>query len=139
MKDHIVLVTVVKLLIPFILLYGLYVQFHGEYSPGGGFQAGVIVASAFIAYFLIFGSTQTHKVISLDGLRILACIGVSLYLGTGIVCMMLGGAFLNYSVLLPSDAAGQHLGIAVIELGVGITVFSVMLMLFSLFASRRPS
>ena len=44
-----------KILFAPIILFGLYVQFHGDFGPGGGFQAGVIVASAFILYSLVFG------------------------------------------------------------------------------------
>ena len=52
MSDYLVLRVIAKLLIPFILLFGFYVQMHGDYGPGGGFQAGVIVAAAFILYAL---------------------------------------------------------------------------------------
>ena len=54
MKDYIVLRVITKLLIPFILLFGIYVQMHGDYGPGGGFQAGVIFASSFILYAIVF-------------------------------------------------------------------------------------
>lgn len=139
MKDQLILRVVARLLIPFILLYALYIQMHGEYSPGGGFQAGVIFASAFILFCLIYGLKKTLKVISLDELRILACIGVLLYLGTGIVTMLFGGNFLDYSTLLPDTVAGQKLGITLIELGVGITVFSVMLIIFFVFTGRNDN
>ena len=55
MRHHLVLRVIAKMLIPFILLFGLYVQFHGDFGPGGGFQAGVIIAAAFILHSLIFG------------------------------------------------------------------------------------
>lgn len=137
MKNHLVLRVVANFLIPFIMMYGLYVQAHGEYSAGGGFQAGVIFAAAFILYCLIFGIKNTFKVISIDTLRILACIGVLIYAGTGVVTMFLGGKFLDYSVLSTTAASGQKLGIMIVELGVGITVFSVMLMIFLFFAKRK--
>jgi multicomponent Na+:H+ antiporter subunit B len=44
-----------KLVIPFILIFALYVQFHGDFGPGGGFQAGVIFGAGVILYALIFG------------------------------------------------------------------------------------
>ena len=55
MDSYLVLRVVAKLLMPFILLFALYVQFHGDFGPGGGFQAGVIFAAGFILYALIFG------------------------------------------------------------------------------------
>ena len=63
MRGHLILRVVSKLLIPFLLLFALYVQFHGDFGPGGGFQAGVIVAAAFVLYALIFGLRATQKII----------------------------------------------------------------------------
>ncbi len=137
MEKQIVLRVVSRFIIPFILLYALYVQFHGEYSPGGGFQAGVIFASAFILHALVFGLKKTQAVISPGSLRVLACAGVLLYSGVGVVSMLRGGQFLEYAVLAPSAVMGQKIGIFMIELGVGMTIFSVILLLFMLFAGRK--
>lgn len=136
-QRHRVLQVVTKLLIPFVMLFALYVQFHGEYGPGGGFQAGVIFAAAFILHGLIFGLQRTRQVLTPSVLRILMSVGVLLYLGTGIASMLLGGEFLNYSVLMHDPVHGQHLGIIAVELGVGITVCAVMVSLFYSFASKR--
>ena len=66
MRDYIILRVIAKLLIPAVLLYGLYVQFHGDFGPGGGFQAGVIFAAGFILYGLIFGLDELRQVLLLD-------------------------------------------------------------------------
>ena len=137
LQDQLVLRVIIRFLIPFILLYALYVQLHGEYSPGGGFQAGVIFAAAFILYCLIYGLPKTQAVLSLDALRILSALGVLLYAGVGVVSVFMGGNFLDYDVLAHDPVEGQKLGILLVELGVGITVFSVMLMVFYLFVARR--
>ncbi len=134
MEHHLVLRVIAKLIIPLILLFALYVQFHGDYGPGGGFQAGVIFASGFILYALIYGIENLRKVVPLRFLRILSALGLMLYIGTGITGLLLGGNFLDYNVLGSDPVAGQHLGILLIELGVGITVASVMLMMFYVFA-----
>lgn len=136
MSHHVVLRIVAKLLLPFILLFALYVQFHGEYSPGGGFQAGVIFAAGFILYGLIYGVDRLLQVISFDSLRRLAALGTLIYIGVGIVTMLLGGHFLDYDVLAEHAVHGQHLGIILVEVGVGMTVATVMMGLFVLFA--RP-
>lgn len=136
MIHHIVLRIIAKLLAPFILLFALYVQFHGEYSPGGGFQAGVIFAAGFILYGLIYGIEKFRQIVTPAWLRSLAALGVMLYIGVGLVTLMLGGNFLNYDVLAEHAAHGQHLGILLVEMGVGITVASVMMSLFMVFA--RP-
>jgi multicomponent Na+:H+ antiporter subunit B len=136
-QRHRVLQVVTKLIIPFVLLFALYVQFHGDYGPGGGFQAGVIFASAFILHGLIFGLQRTRQVITPSLLRILMSLGVLLYLGTGIASMLLGGNLLDYDYLAHDPLHGQHWGILLVELGVGITVTAVMISLFYSFASKR--
>jgi multicomponent Na+:H+ antiporter subunit B len=125
-----------KLILPFILLFALYVQFHGDYGPGGGFQAGVIFGSAFILYGLLFGVERTRAVAPPAVIRSLAASGVMLYAGVGVAGMLLGGNLLDYGVLRADPVEGQHLGILLIELGVGVTVSSTMVMLFYAFASR---
>jgi len=136
MKKNPILRETSHLLIPAILLFALYVQFHGDYGPGGGFQAGVIFAVGFILYGLIYGVDRLRKVIYPALLRIMAAFGVLLYAGVGVAGMLNGGEFLNYSVLSTDAVAGQHLGILLIEAGVGITVASTMTILFYVFA--RP-
>ena len=117
-------------IIPFIILFALYVQFHGDFGPGGGFQAGVIFCSAFVLYTLIFGLEKTMMTISPTALILASITGVLLYGGTGVACMLMGGNFLDYSVLSKNAQDGQHIGILLVELGVGITVASVMILIF---------
>lgn len=136
-QRHRVLQIVTKLIIPFVLLFALYVQFHGDYGPGGGFQAGVIFASAFILHGLIFGLQRTRRTITPNIVRILMAVGVLIYLGTGILSMLLGGNLLDYNVFAHDGKHGQHWGIFAVELGVGVTVTAVMISLFYSFASKR--
>jgi multicomponent Na+:H+ antiporter subunit B len=137
--DALVLRVVVKVLIAFILLYALYVQFHGDYGAGGGFQAGVIFATAFVIYDLIFGETDVRRVMPQVWLARLAVLGVLIYAGTGVACMILGSNFLDYSALAHDPVHGQHLGILIIEFGVGLAVFSVLLIIFYAFSGLRRS
>jgi len=139
MKHNLILRVVAKLLIPIIVLFALYVQFHGDFGPGGGFQAGVIFSVAFILYALVYGYETAERVMPESVLRILASLGVLIYAGTGIATLLLGGNFLDYNVLAGIPVAGQHVGILVVELGVGVTVSSVMLLIFFSFAARGNS
>ena len=136
LESHLVLKVVAKILIPLIILFALYVQFHGDYGPGGGFQAGVIAAAAIILYSLVFGLPMATTVVPPGLLKSLAALGVLIYAGTGVASFFLGGNFLDYNVLASDPVAGQHLGIILIELGVGITVFAAMLSIFYAFASK---
>lgn len=135
--DQIILKVVVKLLIPLILIYGLYVQFHGDFGAGGGFQAGVIFATGFVLYDLAFGQKQARTVISPAWLPRLAALGVLIYGGVGLVSLLNGKAFLDYSALSQDPVHGQHLGILLVELGVGVTVFSVILLIFFAISGRK--
>jgi len=131
-----VLRVIAKLLIPFILLFALYVQFHGDFGPGGGFQAGVILAAAMVFYAVIFGLDSARKVLPDRLVEAMIAAGVLLYVGVGFAGLLAGGNFLDYFVLDPDPVAGQHRGIFWIEAGVAITVSGVMLKIFYLFAGR---
>ena len=136
MNNHSILRVVSKFMIPFILLFALYVQFHGDFGPGGGFQAGVIFAAAFILYGLIYGIEKARKVLPAGATRILLALGVLLYAGTGLFGIFLGGNFLDFNVLAATAVGGQHLGILLVEFGVGTTVAATMVTIFFVFAGQ---
>ena len=137
MRHHLILHYVAKMMMPFILVFALYVQFHGDFGPGGGFQAGVMFGACFILYGIIFGIRAAMQVAPQNIIYSFAAFGVLLYVGTGVAGMILGGEFLNYSILLDDSVAGQHLGILLVEAGVGITVASVMISLFYCYTNYR--
>jgi multicomponent Na+:H+ antiporter subunit B len=136
MRHDLILRVVAKLLIPFVLLFGLYVQFHGDFGPGGGFQAGVILAAAVIFYALIFGLADARKVAPEPIVESMMAIGVLVYAGVGVAGLLLGGNYLDYFVLDRDPVQGQHRGIFWVEVGVAITVAGVMLKIFYMFAGR---
>jgi multicomponent Na+:H+ antiporter subunit B len=118
------------------VLFGLYVQFHGEYGPGGGFQAGALIATGIILYALLEGEEAALKAVPRSVLMALVVGGASVYGGVGLVCILLGGNFLDYSVLSSDPVAGQQVGIILIELGVGMAVCGALLSIFHAFAAR---
>ena len=140
MNDHhLILRVVARILTAPIFLYGLYVQFHGDFGPGGGFQAGVIFAVGFILYGTIFSLRDLRTKFPDHVIHRLMALGVLIYGGTGVVGMMLGDNFLNYNQLGPYPIAGQHYGIIAVEIGVGLAVFAVMLSVYYAFAGRSGS
>lgn len=136
MRNDLILRVIAKLLIPFILLFGLYVQFHGDFGPGGGFQAGVILAAGVVFYALIFGLKVARMVVPEWLVESLMALGVLLYAGVGMAGLLLGGNYLDYFVLDSNSVTGQHRGIFWVEAGVAITVFGVMLKIFYMFVDR---
>lgn len=140
MDDRVIVRIGAKILIAFIMIFAFYVQFHGDYGPGGGFQAGVIFAAAFVLYALVYGLGNVLKVLPPSVPYTCAAVGVMIYVGTGFLTWALGGNFLEYGTLTPHHPEdGQHWGILMIELGVVTTVFGVMVGLFYAFAGRRRS
>jgi multicomponent Na+:H+ antiporter subunit B len=137
MRHHLILRVITKLLIAPILLFALYVQFHGELGPGGGFQAGVIAAAAIILYGLVFGLEAAERAIPPRFVHGMMVAGVLIYAGTGLVSVALGGNFLDYDLLDSHNPVhGQHLGIMLVEIGVLFTVSSTMILIFYSFAGR---
>jgi multicomponent Na+:H+ antiporter subunit B len=136
MTNDLILRVVARLLIPFILLFALYVQFHGDFGPGGGFQAGVIFAAGIIFHALIFDLSDARRVLPDRLVESMMAIGVLLYAGIGVGGMIMGGNFLDYFVLDADSVHGQHRGIFWVELGVALTVCGVMLKIFYMFAGR---
>ena len=136
LRHYLIPRVVGRMLIPFILLFGLYVQFHGEYSPGGGFQAGAIVAASIILYALLEGENRAMQALPRPLLTGMIAGGALLYGSVGVAGILLGGNFLDYSVLSSDPVKGQQLGLLLIEAGVGITVTGVLLSIFHAFAAR---
>ena len=137
MRLDLILRVATKLILPFMLLFALYVQFHGDFGPGGGFQAGVILAAAFVFFALIFGLPTTRRLVPDRLVETGIAAGVLVYAGVGFVGLLLGGNYLDYFVLDRDPAHGQHRGIFWVEVGVCLTVSSVMLKIFYMFAGRR--
>ena len=139
MRHHLILRVITKLLVGAIILFALYVQFHGDYSPGGGFQAGVIMAVAFIIYGVVFSLREVQKVFPPWLVHKLVALGLLIYACTGIVGIVMGYPYLDYDALSPHHPEhGQHYGILIVELGVGITVTGVMVAIYYAFAGRTP-
>jgi multicomponent Na+:H+ antiporter subunit B len=136
MKLDLVLRVGSKILLPFILLFALYVQFHGESGPGGGFQAGVIAAGAVILYAIMFGLGAAKRVVPPRLVEAMVPLGVLVYAGTGVATQLLGKNFLDYSVLAHDAPHGRELGIFLVEAGVLITVCGTMIAMFYAFAER---
>jgi len=136
MSLDLVLAVGIRLIVPFIFLFALYVQFHGDYGPGGGFQAGVIAAAAVILIAITFGLRAARLIAPRAIIERLIPLGVLIFAGTGVISLVFGENFLNYRVLADDALTARHLGIFLVEAGVLITVFGAMIALFYAFVER---
>ena len=132
LKDFLILKNITLFILPYIFLYGVYVQINGEISPGGGFQAGVIFASCLIGFNLIFGRILSAKYFDQNVLIIIATLGVLIYASIGLISFFFNKNYLNYYVLVANKLTAQTIGIFIVEVGVGLTVASVMYLIYSL-------
>lgn len=140
MRLDVILRVITKLFIPFIMIFAFYVQFHGHYSPGGGFQAGVILAAAVVLYAIVFGMDEAQRVVPPAAVEAMVPLGVVVFAGTGLVSMLRGHAFLDYDPLFADPVESQYWGILIVEFGVLISVTGAMLAIFYAFAGRgKPS
>ena len=108
----------------------------GSWGPGGGFQAGVIVAAAIILYAIVFGLPAARRLVPDAVVESMMAVGVLIYAGVGVAGLLAGGAYLDYFVLAHDPVHGQERGIFWVEVGVAITVSGVMLKIFTMFAAR---
>ncbi len=139
MRLDVILRITVKLLLPFILLFGLYVHFHADFGPGGGFQAGVIAAGMLILYAIIFGIYAAQQAIPCAVVHTMVPLGVLIYASAGIPALVVNDNFLNFSAIASDDATGQHYGVIWVEIGVIMTVFSAMVSIFYALVERGRS
>ena len=133
-NDDIIIETLARLLAPYIQAFALYVLFLGHYSPGGGFQGGVLVAASLILLIIAYDIEETTKRFSEKFNIVCNSAGVFIYAGVGMICLLLGGNFLDYSLLskiLPvGPEEARSLGILGVEIGVEITVAACLLCIF---------
>ncbi|NVL89993.1 MAG: Na(+)/H(+) antiporter subunit B [Desulfobacterales bacterium] len=133
-SDDVIVKAVARLLMPFIVVYALYVVMHGHYSPGGGFQGGVILAASFVLLGVSHGLGKTRRRMSEKVAGVISSIGVLIYGGIGALCLILGGNYLHYGklskLLHVTPAEARSLGILGVEIGVALAVMAVMCTVF---------
>ena len=123
-----IIMTTIRLVSPFVFVYGLYVMFHGAESAGGGFQGGVLVAASLILVAFAFGIEPTREWISDRPARLAIAAGALTFVGIGLGAMAAGGRFLEYGAV--EIHHGTKYGIELVELGIGAIVAGIILSLF---------
>jgi len=132
MNDDLIVRSITRLMIPFLLLFGSYILLHGHIGAGGGFQAGIIITSAII-FAAIAGNIQNiHSILTYRKLFLFGSLGSIGIIVIGVFGIVAGGNFFEYSPLpLPFDTATIHaIAITCVEIGIGIAVMGMMFLIF---------
>jgi multicomponent Na+:H+ antiporter subunit B len=138
--ENVIIKTICRLLIPFLQLFAIYVLMHGHYSPGGGFQGGVMMGASFILLVIAYGLDEAQRRISVKTLTTFACLGLFIYSGIGAFALLMGGNYLDYGTLpLPISSIPKirAMGILGIEIGVFLGVMAIMICIFLAIASHK--
>ena len=125
MRLDTILRIVSKMFIPLIFIFALYVQFHGDFGPGGGFQAGVVLAAGVVLYAIIYGLNAAQRAVPKRLVEFLVPLGVLIYAGVGVWGLLIGDNYLEYNNLSHGNQPhGQERGVFWVEIGVLVTVSS---------------
>lgn len=125
--------TIARLVVPFVLVFGVYVVAHGHYGPGGGFAGGVVLAVGVILTRITLGDRASARLCPEGAAVVALVLGMTLFLIVAVVPLVAGGAALDYAELPGgdfTDSRRRYLGIFLVEVGVGAAVFGGILFLF---------
>ena len=131
--------TAFRVIVPIIVIYAFYVFAHGESSLGGGFQAGALLAIAYMIDRIIPSFNNSLGTFTEQGAAMTAGVGVFIYIFTGILPMFNGGNFLEYGRLPfgAEKAAELHvIGITMIEIGVVVCVMATIINILEVVLER---
>ena len=87
--------TATELLLPMVILFGIYVFLNGHLSPGGGFQGGAIIASG--TMFLLLALPESH--ISRTMIAIIESLSGFSYVVVGVLGVIMAGGFLDNRIM----------------------------------------
>ncbi|XVN44451.1 MAG: DUF4040 domain-containing protein [Rickettsia hoogstraalii] len=136
LKAYPIIKYITSFIIPYIILYSIYIQLNGESSPGGGFQAGVIFASSLVAYDLVYGNRKLSRYFPPNVLICIAVLGVAIYAIVGTISLFFNDNYLNYYSLtnfINDKLLAQHIAIVIVEIGIGLTVAAIMYLIYNVF------
>ncbi len=111
------------LVLPIVAVFGIYVITHGQLTPGGGFQGGVILATAPLFLYLAGEFANFRKAVPRALIHTVEAVGGGAYAAIGLACLVAGGAFLQN--ILPLGSKGTILSggtIPLINASVGVEV-----------------
>ena len=131
--------VMIKILVPLILVYGIYVLFHGEVSLGGGFQAGALMGMVYLLDVMVLSDRENLVTLPKHISVAIAGVGTFIYAFTGVLCMVGGGKFLEYGAL-PFPFIHSHelhpTGMLLVEIGVAVCVAATIITILNALLER---
>jgi multicomponent Na+:H+ antiporter subunit B len=123
--------TVVRAIVPLIQVFAFYVITHGHYSPGGGFQGGVMLAASIIILRISLGEESFERFPTNAGI-VLAGAGALGFALLGFLPLVMGGNFLEYASAVPGVAPPvlRYWGIFFAEVFIGFLVWGALVAIF---------
>jgi len=134
--DSVFLHTVAKAIVPLIQIFAFYVITHGHYSPGGGFQGGVMLAASIILLRVTMGEESFKRFPESAGL-ILATLGALGFAFIGFLPQLSGGNFLEYGLAVPGmdPVTLRYWGIFFAEVFIGFLVWGALVAIYDAMAT----
>jgi multicomponent Na+:H+ antiporter subunit B len=125
------------LLLPVSVLVGLYIIAHGQLSPGGGFQGGVVLATGWHLLYVAGRYAALRRAAPPAVLEVIESLSAAAFAAVGLAGVVLGGAFL--ANFLPTGSLGELLSggtVPVLNAAVGVAVAAAVVLLLAAFLEQ---
>ncbi|MGA1839130.1 MAG: MnhB domain-containing protein [bacterium] len=141
-KTSLVIQTVTRLMLPFLLMFGISLIVHGHLTPGGGFQGGVVIGATFILLGLAFNKEEGRRAVPEKSVRTVASFGILIYIFVGLAGILAGYNFLTnrWMKFPPFGELGELFSggsLFWINIGVGLTVSAIAMEMFYAFLEEK--
>lgn len=132
--------TIVKILTPIIIVFGIYVLFNGHLSPGGGFSGGSVLGAGLILYAMAYGEDNAAKIIKPTIIRVITICSLSFYCLAKSYSFFTGNEFNGiHSIITPGTPGNIVSGglILPLNIAVGFVVCCTMYSFYMIFKRGR--
>lgn len=123
-----ILQTAVRVLMPLLLLFAVFLLMRGHNHPGGGFIGGLVVAASFILYLIAFGLAAARRALLVEPSTLLG-VGLVIALASGLLGLASGQPFMTAVwTTVPAGSTALHVGTPLVfDIGVCVAVIGVVL------------
>lgn len=136
--DDMIVRGVCRLLVPIILLFGIYILLNGHLSPGGGFSGGAVLGAGLIIYAMVWGEEKASRVFPAKMVRLVVFCSLAFYCLAKSYSFYTGANHLPF--LIPEGTPGHILSgglIMPLNVAVGFVVCFTMYSFYMFFRRGR--